>query len=285
MLFSLVTLILVFIFIVSLYFLKQFFSKKLQQIGENSPFLRNKIWKNTLNKYGLLKTLEIFPKTYLLPEDFELFLKEENPNKEYIVKTLYSGGRKGVFLYNQKMKKEINKYAIIQEYIPNPLLINNFKFNTRLFMVIDNVKGVYLYKKGYNAYTSEHFNYKSKKRSQKINQAYADDYHYNKYNLPKTTDELNDYMIPYDKIVYDVAKKLQKIIKATPDKIISLSNSIYGVDIEILNNFDVKIIEINSKPTTEFPTVSWKDNLTKNMKKEINDYRSSNWIQILDKNF
>lgn len=250
--------------------------------GENSPFLRTKIWENVLAKYGLLQAEAIFPKTYVLPKDNTLFLNEEKSYKEYIAKTLYSGGRVGVFLYEPSMKKNLYDFAVIQEYISNPLLINGFKFDTRLFMVIDCKKGAFLYKPGYNVYTAKRFKYKSKDRECKINQAYAGDDHYDNYNLPRTTNELFMYHVPYDQIIYDIAMKLRKIILATPTDICPMKTSIYGVDMEILDDFDSKIIEINSKPSTRFKDIPWKNELTRALRDEMGSYNSCNWIQIAE---
>ena len=216
----------------------------------------------------------IFPKTYILPKDNALFLKEETSHKEYIAKTLYSGGRVGVFLYEPSMKKNLHDFAVIQEYIGNPLLINGFKFDTRLFMVVDCKKGVFLYKPGYNVYTAKRFQYKSKDRDRKINQAYAGDDHYDIHNLPRTTSELFMYHVPYDQIIYDVAMKLRKIILATPTDICPMKTSIYGVDMEILDDFDSKIIEINSKPSTRFKKTPWKNELTRALRDEMGSYDS-----------
>jgi len=250
--------------------------------GENSPFLRTKIWENVLAKYGNMQAEAIFPKTYILPKDNVLFLKEETSHKEYIAKTLYSGGRVGVFLYEPSMKKNLHDFAVIQEYIGNPLLINGFKFDTRLFMVIDCKKGAFLYKPGYNVYTAKRFQYKSKDRDRKINQAYAGDDHYDIHNLPRTTSELFMYHVPYDQIIYDVAMKLRKIILATPTDICPMKTSIYGVDMEILDDFDSKIIEINSKPSTRFKKTPWKNELTRALRDEMGSYDSCNWIKIAE---
>ena len=74
--------------------------------------------------------------------------------------------------------------------------------------------------------------------------------------------------------------KLRKIILATPESICPMPNTIYGIDIEILDDFNSKIIEINSKPTTKFKDTPWKNNLTQTLRDEMGDYDSNLWIQI-----
>jgi len=245
-------------------------------------FLRTKIWENVLRVYGLSIAESIFPKTYILPKDTNSFIKDETSNKEYIVKTLYSGERAGVFLYEPQMKHNLDKYAVIQEYIKNPLLINGYKFDTRIFMVIDCNKGIYLYKKGYNVYTYDPFDYKSNKRSQKINQTYTNDDHYVNNKLPKTTDDLLLHNVPYDKVIYDVAIKLRYIINATPQITCSNINKIYGLDVEILDNFSTKIIEINADPSLDFKDSLWKEKLIQGLYDEMNSYESNSWIQLVN---
>lgn len=249
--------------------------------GVKSPFLRTKIWENVLAKYGSLQANAIFPKTYIIPTDIQEFLQDETKDKEYIVKTLYSGGRVGVFLYEPAMKRNLYEYAVIQEYIKNPLLINGFKFDTRLFMVVDCSKGVFLYKRGYNVYTENRFDYHSKDRTKKINQAYAGDEHYDIHHLPRTTDDLFTHNVPYDQIIYDIGVKLQNIIMATPEAICPMPRTIYGIDVEILDDYNSKIIEINSRPDTIFDDVPWKTNLTQALKDELGSYDSNLWIQIV----
>ena len=151
------------------------------------------------------------------------------------------------------------------------------------WFVISN-NGFFLYKDGYNVYTKDRFNYKSNRRSKKINQAYAGDKHYNIYKLPKTTEELFLHNIPYDKICYEISLQLRDIILSTPSHTFENVNNVYGIDVEILNDYSTKIIEINSSPSLNFKDVQWKNKLIQEVNNCIqnSNYDTNSWVKILD---
>ena len=265
-------------------------------ISGKRNLLRTKIWTNTVNKYGLETACSIFPRTYILPADISAFLRDEKHNsgtgigknkKEYIAKTLNSGARKGVFLYEPEMRNNLSRYAVIQEYIPNPLLINGFKFDTRIFMVVDCDNGIFLFKPSYNVFTRFPFDYHSKDFGKKINQVYTDDIHYTAYNLPRKSSDLTAIGIPYDRIINQVADKLRLIVSATPLMCAADSDTgkkrVFGLDIEILDNYDILFIEINSLPDVIFADTKWKNKMTQPIMDSLvsSDFSdTSKWIQI-----
>ena len=245
---------------------------------------RKEIWVNTKNKYGEKKALNIFPHTYILPQDLNALLKDKN--EQFILKTLWGGARKGVQLYNNKndIIKDYQKYDIAQVYISNPLLVNGFKFDIRYFIVAYCGVGVFLYKKAYNVYTENKFDYNSLDRSKKINQVYTLDNHYTKNNLPRSTQELGSSMgINFNRINLILASKLKKIFNSCKDMCCKndIGNyHVFGLDVELLSNLDPIIIEINSSPSLNFDE-EWKNNLTNDLKKDIqNKNFKNNWIKI-----
>ena len=241
----------------------------------------------------------MFPRTYLLPANANEFKRDQraNPSKEYIVKTLYSGSRVGVDLYDDAtMHQDLTtkKYAIIQEYIKNPLLINGHKFDVRFYMVVNckpENKGVYLYKGSYNVFAEKPFDYHSRDRASKINQANADDKLYDLKHLPRTMTELKALQVPYEDILMQLAAYLQIILECSPaicnnngtycpaaDK----NYNVYGVDVEILDNMLPLIIEINSSATINFPDIPWKNELTKAMREQVahGTYDAEHWVPL-----
>jgi len=258
--------------------------------------LRTKIWKNVKKAHGLEKACTIFPKTYILPEDLADFkhdYKNGGKKKEYIAKTLFSGSGVGVDLYDDAtMRHELasGKYAIIQEYIKNPLLIHGYKFNIRFYMVVDCRQGIYLYKHSFNKFAEKPFNYHSKDRDSKINQANPDDTIYVEKCLPQSINDKNNFNIPCDKILNRLAANLKLIINCSESfcvenkktNCLQKTHNFYGVDVEILNNFTPLIIEINSNANIDFPNVPWKNKLTLEMQEKVNvgNYDRLNWIAI-----
>ena len=98
---------------------------------EKRNFKRTKLWQSVCEYYGIIAANNIFPMTYVLPTDLHKFNCDYDDKKQYISKTLNSGMRKGVFLYEKG--DSLDNIAVVQEYIPNPLLINGFKFDIRNF--------------------------------------------------------------------------------------------------------------------------------------------------------
>lgn len=272
-------------------------------------FMRTNIWSNVVDKYGLAVASSMFPKTYLLPQDVDRFVADQaaQPDQEYIAKTLYSGARVGVELYDdQTMRKEVTegtKYAVIQEFIKNPLLINGFKFDVRFFLVVDCRKGIYLYRGSYNVFAEKPFDYHSTDRRSKINQANGTDAIYMKHQLPRTMTELaRDHHVPYEQILQQLATNLQRIVDSSEpfcrynnadEKQRNLKDglaadhkiwyNIYGVDVEILDDYTPLIIEINSCTTINFPDVPWKNELTQRMRQNLpggNYDTTTDWIQL-----
>ena len=243
---------------------------------------RSDIWSNVLEKHGLSTACSIFPRTYVLPADLALFQKEYRRDKEYIFKTLNSGKRKGVFLYEEG--DDLSTAAVIQEYIPNPVLINGFKFGIRCFLMIDCDQGAYLYRPFYAVYTEKPFEYHSKDRAKKINQAGQRDDHLLRYSLPATDAALKRSGVDVDDTLDKLANKLAVIVKATPQlcgMIDMGKRQVYGVDAELLADGDLKIIEINSRPQLEYDS-QWKSRLIRPVK----HYRDKgvriqeSWIQL-----
>ena len=244
---------------------------------------RSDIWTNVLRGHGRSMACSIFPQTYVLPLDLDQFNSEYSRKKEYIYKTLASGERKGVFLYEEG--DDLSDSAVIQEYIQNPLLINGFKFDIRCFLVVDCARGAYLYRPFYAVYTEKPFEYHSKDRKKKINQVGQTDEHYRDNGLPNTDDALRAEGINVDKTMQELAEKLSIIMEATPQlcgKNDSARRQVYGIDAEMLADGSVKVIEINSRPQLTFESL-WKSHITDPVKK----YRDKGvmnpgmWIKIM----
>jgi hypothetical protein len=259
------------------------YSSRDKSLPANRNLNRVSIWKRCLEAYGINEACKLMPKTYVFPEDADKFEREYTPTKEYILKELASGQRKGIFLLDHMAQPNLNNIAVIQEYIPNPMLIRGFKFDTRVFLVIDCERGVLMFDKCYNVYTEKPFSYRSQERSRKINQAMTDDSHYTINALPRTLDELREFGINTELIRQVIAEKTSKVISACMPMCRVRENraAIYGLDVEILDNSDVRIIEINSLPQITFD-VEWKKSITDELRESRHNrvYNPSQWRRI-----
>ena len=243
---------------------------------------RNAIWNNVVNKHGRKMAQHIFPNTYIMPNDLDRFMSESH-GTQFIAKDLDSWARRGVFLYNNKhdVRVDSHKYALVQDYIKNPLLINGYKFATRMFVAVICGKGVYLYKDGYNVFTDSKFRYNSMDRACKINASFEKDRRFTERNLPRTFKDIGPVA---DAALKDLVPKLHTVVSSTPQLCCHEgergSYNIFGIDMEILNDGKtIKILEINSKPALTFK-VPWKTSMTKKIEKQIIENQMDDWIKI-----
>lgn len=95
---------------------------------------------------------KFFPKTWILPNEYGEFVKHSklNEGQTYIVKPDMLSQGKGIFL--TKNKDEINPRSnvVIQEYLEDPFLVDNLKFDIRLYVLVTSVDPlrIYLYNDG-----------------------------------------------------------------------------------------------------------------------------------------
>lgn len=243
---------------------------------------RVNIWRNIKQRYGEEVATQIFPKTYILPDEIQNLLKD--PNQHFILKTTWGSLRLGCDLFNNKdeIKKKYKEYDIAQVYIKNPYLINGFKFDVRIFMVVYCGKGAYLYMEGYNDYTKKKFDYNSMEREQKINHTYPSDKdndHYEQNKLPKFVNDIGNM----DNMWVILAEKLRKILSTNENLCCKEDEgkyNIYGLDVELLDNWDPIIIEINSSPGKD---LGWKADFIKKISQmvEKSDFTDPKWIKIM----
>jgi tubulin polyglutamylase TTLL6/13 len=101
-----------------------------------------------------------FPQTWLLPSDFGEFrkqFKEQNNSKKKLVgrKTFISKPEascqgKGIYLTRTLDDFDKNEHCIVQRYLHKPFLIDNLKFDLRIYVLLCGVDPlrVYFYKEG-----------------------------------------------------------------------------------------------------------------------------------------
>ena len=142
-----------------------------------------RLWIKLKEYYGRDVANSIMPKTYLIPNDYELFMNEYRENKKYILKNSFGGGRSSIKItkskdeiinifdhnksqkYNPYLCEDVNchnnvKYNIIQEFIIPTFLINGHKFGIRLYLTIIYDKDIYkkiLWKNGFCYYSSKKY--------------------------------------------------------------------------------------------------------------------------------
>uniref|UniRef100_A0A3P9JK33 Tubulin tyrosine ligase-like family, member 11 n=1 Tax=Oryzias latipes TaxID=8090 RepID=A0A3P9JK33_ORYLA len=121
---------------------------------------------------------DFYPRSWILPEEHQLFatqirlIKEKDAavNPTFIVKP--DGGSQGDGIYLIRDPADVKlvvgsqaKQAVVQEYIPKPLLIDKLKFDIRLYVLIKSLEPleIYIAKEGLTRFCTEPYQEPSQK--------------------------------------------------------------------------------------------------------------------------
>ncbi|XP_075048148.1 tubulin polyglutamylase TTLL5 isoform X2 [Mixophyes fleayi] len=114
---------------------------------------KDRLYKNVQRmqqRHGM-RNFDLLPLTYLLPGEYQefcnTFSKDRGP---WIVKPVASSRGRGVYLINSPSQISLEDNILVSRYISNPLLIDGFKFDVRLYVLITSYDPlvIYLYEEG-----------------------------------------------------------------------------------------------------------------------------------------
>ncbi|KAM7158024.1 tubulin polyglutamylase TTLL5 isoform 10-T11 [Molossus nigricans] len=114
---------------------------------------KDRLYKNIIrmqHTHGF-KAFHILPQTFLLPAEYAEFCncysKDRGP---WIVKPVASSRGRGVYLINNPNQISLEENILVSRYISNPLLIDDFKFDVRLYVLVTSYDPlvIYLYEEG-----------------------------------------------------------------------------------------------------------------------------------------
>jgi tubulin polyglutamylase TTLL6/13 len=109
------------------------------------------------------KDYKFFPKTWLLPYEMnELKNYINNANKKgskvnFIVKPECMSQGKGIFITKSVESIDPNEHLVVQKYLRTPFLIDNYKFDLRIYVLVTNVQPlrVFIHKDGLGRFATE----------------------------------------------------------------------------------------------------------------------------------
>jgi Tubulin-tyrosine ligase family len=134
------------------------------------------------------KAYEFVPKTYLLPHELTLLMKDSENKREgkkyYICKPNASSQGKGIYV-TDNIQTILNRKltdVLVSEYISNPLLINGKKFDLRIYVAMTSVNPLrfYIYEDGLVRFATENFTLN--KENMNNNFVHLTNYSVNKHN-------------------------------------------------------------------------------------------------------
>ncbi|KAJ3322091.1 Tubulin polyglutamylase ttll6 [Boothiomyces sp. JEL0866] len=107
------------------------------------------------------KDYNFFPKSWILPHDFMDFKHSFKPKKGqcFISKPDHGCQGKGIFLFRDpdELDESCKLQSVIQSYISSPLLIDGFKFDLRVYVLVTSVNPlrIFIYKDGLARFATE----------------------------------------------------------------------------------------------------------------------------------
>ncbi|KAK1893578.1 Tubulin polyglutamylase TTLL5, partial [Dissostichus eleginoides] len=92
------------------------------------------------------KNFHIVPQTFVLPSEYQefcnCFAKDKGP---WIIKPVASSRGRGIYLVSNPNQISMDENILVSRYINNPLLIDEFKFDVRLYVLVTSYDPVLIY--------------------------------------------------------------------------------------------------------------------------------------------
>ncbi|NXL91904.1 TTLL5 polyglutamylase, partial [Alectura lathami] len=111
------------------------------------------------------KTFHILPQTFILPAEYQDFCNTYSKDRgPWIVKPVASSRGRGVYLINNPNQIVLEDNILVSRYISNPLLIDDFKFDVRLYVLVTSYDPlvIYLYEEGLARFATVRYDQASK---------------------------------------------------------------------------------------------------------------------------
>ena len=229
-------------------------------------------------KFGK-ENFDFLPETYILPEDFSEFAGrfQENSDWLWIAKPHASSQGKGIFLVESLSDAIVTDTHVVSRYIGNPLLVDNLKFDLRIYVLVTSYDPlrVYLYEEGLARFASEEYQMTSSKRNKfvhltnysvnKKNEKFVQNVDYrkdnvgHKWSLSALFQRLRSqgidieliWMKIYDAVIKSVLSITDLVLEASYETGIGRANcfDLFGFDILIDTELKPWVLEVNLSPS------------------------------------
>ncbi|XP_051052321.1 tubulin polyglutamylase TTLL5 isoform X4 [Phodopus roborovskii] len=206
---------------------------------------KDRLYKNIIrmqHTHGF-KAFHILPQTFLLPAEYAEFCNSYSKDRgPWIVKPVASSRGRGVYLINNPNQISLEENILVSRYINNPLLIDDFKFDVRLYVLVTSYDPlvIYLYEEGLARFATVRYDQGSKNiRNQFM--------HLTNYSVNKKS---GDYVSCDDPEVEDYGNKwsmsamLRYLKQEGKD-----TTELYGFDVLIDNTLKPWLLEVNLSPS------------------------------------
>ncbi|XP_025912953.1 tubulin polyglutamylase TTLL5 isoform X4 [Apteryx rowi] len=128
---------------------------------------KDRLYKNVsrMQQTHGFKTFHILPQTFILPGEYQEFCNTYSKDRgPWIVKPVASSRGRGVYLINNPSQIVLEENILVSRYISNPLLIDDFKFDVRLYVLVTSYDPlvIYLYEEGLARFATVRYDQASK---------------------------------------------------------------------------------------------------------------------------
>uniref|UniRef100_A0A1X7VFQ0 Tubulin--tyrosine ligase-like protein 5 n=1 Tax=Amphimedon queenslandica TaxID=400682 RepID=A0A1X7VFQ0_AMPQE len=127
------------------------------------------------------KNFNIIPQTFVLPSEMPYFKETFRKGSVWIVKPCHSSRGRRIYLINNPSQICSVEPVVVSRYIDNPLCINGFKFDLRLYVAVTSYDPIriYLYSEGLGRFAAEPYS----KEEENLTNLYM---HLTNYSINKT---------------------------------------------------------------------------------------------------
>lgn len=245
------------------------------------------MYKNFIRMRRQFEDYNFCPRTYLFPDDYRKFCSDreaEGFRHMYILKPAAMSCGKGIKVISKNQDVKKKNGHIVSQYISNPLLINGFKFDLRIYALVtsfDPLK-VYLFKEGLARFaTKKYTNNPSATEKQfihltnysvnKHNDDYvkntgatksadeAEDENASKWNLAQLARYFEKIGINFKAVMHRIKDVIIKTLISVEPHIVSTTSratrhrnqcfELYGFDILLDSKLKPWLLEVNISPS------------------------------------
>ena len=236
--------------------------------GCDSIVSKNKIWESLVNCFGRKRASTLMPESYVLDNrddmmDFEKQFKNNNTDIYILKKNVQrKEGLKLTTDFFEINNAKNENYKVVQKYMTDLYLINGYKVNLRIYVLVINKNGIieyYISKLGKCIYTNKKYNHNDFDFESNIT-SYNLDMNIYKDN-PRDFDELYEYISEksgkqnaellfknIDVLFKDMAVCLKKNIYQSTNIKGTTTFQLFGADVIFNNNFHPYLLEMNKGP-------------------------------------
>ncbi|XP_047677194.1 tubulin polyglutamylase TTLL5 isoform X2 [Tachysurus fulvidraco] len=135
--------------------LKAYLLRSLQDFQKVNHFPRSneltrkdRLYKNIqrLQQAHGFQNFHIVPQTFVLPAEYQDFCNAFSKDKgPWIIKPVASSRGRGIYLVSSPSQISLDENTLVSRYISNPLLIDDFKFDVRLYVLVTSYDPIIIY--------------------------------------------------------------------------------------------------------------------------------------------